>query len=131
MPNATSVTVKDSANADKIFNVDNPASGTSPASYSLTAASAKMGFRPTIDVVNRPVQNGTNKDRKGLITGYFPIIETINGVEAAPKGTFFKLESKTSTEVSDLVLLDQAILFLNFCRDTLIVKSVANGLNQT
>lgn len=130
MPNATSVTVKDSADADNVFDVSSPASGASPAQFELTAASVKQAFRPTIDVVNRPV-NGSAKARKGLITGYFPIVETVGGVEQSTKGTFIKVEAKTDTEVSDAVLLDHVTLLLNFCKNASIIKSIANGQNQT
>lgn len=131
MPNASSVTVKNAALADKIFNVSSPASGTNPAQYDLTSASTKQAFRPVVDVVNRPVNGATKEDRKGLITGYFPVVETLNGVDISTKGTFFKLEAKTNSTIEDSVLMDHATLFLNFCRDAGIMKSIANGQNQT
>lgn len=130
MPNAASVTVKNSANVDKVFDVENPASGNTPAVYSMTSASTKQAHRPRIDVLNREV-NGSSTDRKGLITGYFPVVETINGVPQVTKFSFFKLETKTNMETDDAVLTDQATLFLNFCGNSAIIKSAANGLNQT
>lgn len=130
MPNATSVTVKDSANADKVYDVQSPASGVNPAQYELTAASGKKAFRPQIDVVNRAV-NGSGSARKGLITGYFPVVETVGGVEQSTKGTFIKVEVKTDTMVDDAVLTDHVTQFLNFCANAGIKKSLANGQNQT
>lgn len=130
MPNASSVTVKNVALVDKVFDVKSPSSGAAPAQYELTLASGKQAFRPFVDVVNRPV-NGAATARKGLITGYFPVIETVNGVEQSTKGTFFKVEVKTDTTNDDAVLLDHVTLFLNFCRDSGIIKSLANGANQT
>lgn len=130
MPNATSVTVKDSSNADKVFDVQSPASGVSPAQYEQTLANTKKALRPTVDVVNRPV-NGSGTARKGLITGYFPVIETVSGVEQSTKGTFIKVEVKTDTMVDDAVLTDHVTQFLNFCLNAGIKKSLANGQNQT
>lgn len=130
MPNATSVTVKDAANADKVYDVENPSSGVTPAAFSQTLASTKQAHRPRIEVINRTV-NGSETDRKGLITGFFPIVETINGVPTVAKFSFFKLESKTNMEADDGVLLDHATQFLNFCANANIKKSVANGQNQT
>ena len=130
MPNATSVTVKDSSNADKIFDVQSPASGVSPAQYEQTLASTKKALRPLVDVVNRPV-NGSGTARKGLITGYFPVIETVGGVEQSTKGTFIKVEVKTDTMVDDAILTDHVTQFLNFCANPGIKKSLANGQNQT
>ena len=130
MPNASSVTVKDTANADKVFDVENPSSGVTPAVYSQTLASGKQAFRPRIEAINRTV-NGSDTDRKGLITGYFPIVETINGVQTVTKFSFFKLESKTNMEAEDAVLQDHATQFLNFCANSNIKKTIANGQNQT
>lgn len=130
MPNATSVTVKDSADADKVFDVQSPASGVNPAQFEQTLANTKKAYRPTVDVVNRPV-NGSASERKGLITGYFPVVETIGGVEQSTKGTFIKLEAKTNGFVDDAVITDHVTQFLNFCSDAQIKKSVANGQNQT
>lgn len=130
MPNASSVTVKDSASADKVFDVVNPSSGSTPAVYSLTLASTKQAHRPRVEAINRTV-NGSDTDRKGLITGYFPIVETINGVATVTKFSFFKLETKTNMEVDDAVLSDQATIFLNFVANANIMKTVANGQNQT
>lgn len=130
MPNASSVTVKDAANADKIFDVSSPAAGTNPAQFELTTASGKKAFRPTVDVVNRPVV-GSVAERKGLITGYFPVVETVSGVEQSTKGTYFKVEVKTNTMVDDAILTDHVTQFLNFCRNAGIMKSLANGQNQT
>lgn len=130
MPNATSVTVNNATAVAKVFDVKSPSSGAAPAQYELTLASGKQAFRPAIDVVNRPV-NGAATARKGLITGYFPVIENVNGVDTSTKGTFIKVEVKTDTTIDDAVLLDHVTLFLNFCRDAGIIKSLANGANQT
>lgn len=130
MPNAVSVTVKDLANADKVFDVVSPSSGGAAAQYEQTAASSKKALRPSIDVVNRPV-NGAPNSRKGLVTGVFPVVQTVAGVEQAQSYTFFKLESKTDSMVDDATLEDQFVRFANFVLNAGVRKSIANGQNMT
>lgn len=130
MPNATSVTVKNASQTNVVYDVLSPASGANPAQYEVTAANTKQAFRPNVNVVNRPVK-GSGESRKGLITGYYPVVETIGGVEQSTKGTFIKVEVKTNTKVDDTTLTDHVTQFLNFCLNAGIMKSLANGQNQT
>lgn len=130
MPNASSVTVKNLANADVVFDVVSPSAGGAAAQYEQTLASTRKAFRPTIDIVNRPV-NGTPNSRKGLVTGVFPSLQTVAGVETIKSYTFFKLESKTSSEVEDSVLDDQFERFANFVKHVGVRKAVALGQNLT
>lgn len=129
MPSMANITVKDAANADKVFVSKTASAGDkSPARWSQDAASSIIGRRPTVTVETR--DNGAKNGRVYKDTITFPIVSTIGGVETV---TWFtsRMETTIPTNVDNAVVNDAYVQMSNLRASALLRSVVQEGYAPT
>lgn len=130
MPSMANITVKNAAAADVVYVAKVPSSGDrSPARWTLDAASAVIGFRPTLEVTTR--SNGSNNGRILDLNFVFPILQTVSGVTSVAARVPFKGSTTMPTNVDATLAVDAFTQAGNLIVSALIRACYGEGYAPT
>lgn len=128
MPAMANITVKNSANADIVFEAATPSAGDRvPAHWRNTSGSAKIGHRPSFSLLTR--DNAKKNGR--IIEGVYkhPVVDSVTGQLIATVPLSFS--GTLPTNVDATTVANAFIMFGNLTVSTLIRDSAATGYAPT
>lgn len=130
MPSMANITVKNVANADVIYVAKVPSAGDrSPARWTLDTASAIIGNRPYLEMTTRT--NGSNNGRICEYTYWYPVLETVAGVESVIARVPFKGSFTMPTNVSQALAYEGFFQLGNLLTSTLVRAASQEGYAPT
>lgn len=130
MPNMASITVKDGANVDVVYNAASASSGdANPAIWRANAANATMAFRPLFKFATQPNVAGTTRKIRGTLT--YPVTATVAGVETLLGTIPLAIEGALPVNLPASAWEDAFVQFGNLLVSSLIRESVESGYAPT
>ena len=130
MPSMANITVKNAANADVVYVAKVPSAGDrSPCRWSLDAASAIIGHRPTLELTTR--SNGSGNGRICEFNFTYPITSTVSGVTSVVAKVPFKGSFTMPTNVDATLAADGFVQVRNLLASTLIRACASEGYAAT
>lgn len=130
MPSMANIIVKNAANADVTYVAKVPSSGDrNPARWTLDAASAIIGHRPTLELTTRT--NGSNNGRILEINYVHPLTSTVSGVTTLVAKVPFKGSFTLPTNADAALAADAFVQVGNLLVSTLVRAAAADGYAPT
>lgn len=130
MPTMASITVKNAAAADVIYNAAVASAGDkTPARWNQNAASAVAGFRPTFNCVTR--DNGQGSARVMECNFMFPHIQTVSSIDSIAAKTTAKISVTLPTNFSATGVNDAFVQLGNLLVSALIRAVAEEGYSPT
>lgn len=130
MPSMANITVLNAAGASVVYVAKVPSAGDrSPAKWTLDAASGIIGNRPSLEMTTRT--NGSNNGRICDYTFWYPVLETISGIETQTARVPFKGSFTMPTNVSAVLAYDGYVQLGNLLVSALIRSASQEGYAPT
>jgi hypothetical protein len=130
MPTMASITVKNAANADVIYNAATPSAGDrSQAVWRQNAAHAVIGFRPKFGLLTRDNSRKNGRVIEGSFS--FPIVAEINGVDTLVATVPLTMSGTLPTNVDAAEVADAFVQFGNLLASSLVRSSAEEGYSPT
>lgn len=129
MPQMANITVKNGQNVDVVFKSLTPSSGdTTQAQWRVESGLAPV-FSPALSV--KTTYNGPKTGRRVTLSAAFPTVDTVGGVSTVTATEPFKLELLVPLNVLGSVPSDNAVVFANLLKSTLLQEILATGYNAS
>lgn len=130
MPSMANIAVLNAAGTSVTYVAKVPSAGDrSPARWALDAASAIIGNRPYFEMTTRT--NGSNNGRICEYTYWYPVLETVSGVESVVARVPFKGSFTMPTNVSAVLAYDGFVQVGNLLVSSLIRAASQEGYAPT